>query len=665
MRTAHISRAWRFCALLLSVIMMFGVLTACQGGGETAATETDTQSETETDVAVDTNTETTTEDESDTETVTDTETDTDTDTEVAPEPVTYTITVTDENGAPLQGAMVQVCVNAEDGVCFIPDVTDENGVFTMQKEPGSYKAKVTLAGYETNGDYTYFDENNASVTIMMYDVSTPLATSFTVSNVFSDHMVLQRNEHVRLWGWADESQNGHRVTAEFLGTRAQAVIENGEWELTFKTQWAANTSMGNTLTVSGDGVSYEFHDVLVGDVYMAIGQSNIEYTMSTHLANTPTQWHGDIDENALIRLHLNHPTMTPGNYPTQGTTEECREIGSSSRWSLPTESNYRNFSALAYYFAYHLLETNGNTVPVGVIEVAYGGLSLSCFLSNEVADATDADTWNKSKGIYTTQGTAPEPTPSRYMYNHYIAPFERYAIAGLIWYQGESDLHDANTKVYAEKFVPLMKQMREDHNVLNKNFPIYFVEFPTCYVGDWKFGGVRAIQGQIASQMLENCYLSVSSDLLSGTGRDVLHPEIKWQQAQRLASIAAYVEYGIGTADETLGPVLVSIELSSDKKTAVLTYANVGEGLKTIDGSEKVKGFMVYKKNYYALTTATVNATITAPNQITVTSSARFEGVGYNTVVTNFFGVGRDLNLCNSFDVPAGAVIIYPTTEEA
>ncbi len=634
-----LSRSLRVFVLTLAIILTLGSV-ACTSEGAPADTDADTESASA---------------------PTDTATEAPTEAETDPLVITYAVTAVDENGAPLGGVTVELYQN---GTCLATEITDENGTASFTRAPSDdYEIRVSKEGYTAEDQYV-FAAGSVALTAALQKILPPAATQFTVSNVFSNDMVLQRNEHVRIWGWADESQNGLRVSAEFLGTVAHTVIENGEWLLTFEKEWEANANMGNTLTVYGEGVSYAFENVLVGDVYMAIGQSNIEYNMATHLANTAKKYHGDLNENALIRLHFNSQTQTEG-YPAWGTTEVCREIVSDSRWELPTEENYLRFSALGYYFAYNLLIANENTVPIGIIEVEAAGKHLACFLSNEVADAVNAnpdlpnaDTFNQKKGIYQADGVNGTEA-SRFMYNQFIYPFEKYAIAGMIWYQGESDLHDANTRSYASKFIPLMEQMRSTHNVLNKEYPIYIMEFPTCYEANWKFGEVRAVLGQVATQLLPNCYVSASSDLLSARGRDVLHPEIKWQQAKRVAAIAAAVQYGQGNMDEAMGPVLVSMTLSEDKKTAVLTFEHVGEGLKTIDGATEVKGFTLYKSGYVPANLP-LKATITAPNQITVTSTRAITGIGYNTAVTNFFGKKRDLNLCNSFDVPALATYIYP-----
>ena len=104
------------------------------------------------------------------------------------------------------------------------------------------------------------------------------------------------------------------------------------------------------------------------------------------------------------------------------------------------------------------------------------------------------------------------------------------------------------------------------------------------------------------------------------------------------------------------GPILVSMEVLEGGKKAILTYENVGEGLKTTDGGNIVKGFQIYRKNVSLNPRAELTATITAPNQITIESDNSISGLAYNAITYNVFGV--DVNLCNSEGVPAGATVI-------
>ena len=245
-------------------------------------------------------------------------------------------------------------------------------------------------------------------------------------------------------------------------------------------------------------------------------------------------------------------------------------------------------------------------------------------------------------------------------------PFERYALAGLIWYQGESDLQQANARVYTENFSALMTYMRSTHNLVNKDFPVYYVEFPTIYqkpaghVGDWHYmdvGMIRAVMGEI-QRVLPNSHQIVSTDLWSDdTFFNNLHPNCKFEQSERIAILAAALNgEGGKTTAQGNGPILVSMEILEGGKKAILTYENVGEGLKTVDGGTEVKGFMLYRKGCSINTRGTVTGTITAPNQVTIESTASITGLAYNVITTNVYGV--DINLCNSEGVPAGATVI-------
>ena len=495
----------------------------------------------------------------------------------------------------------------------------------------------------------------------------PHATQFTVSNVFASDMVVQRGEFIRVWGWADAAQNGKKVTGEFKGMFAEAIIENGAWEITFTARLEASAELGHTMKIYADGVSYEFKDVLVGDVYMVMGQSNCAYSVANHhqYVNTPDKGGKDVlDYEAPIRIHYNSQTQTSG-YPRQGTDEVCLEIRSGSKWQrADSYSDIYNFTAIGYLFAHNYVKLTDSKVPIGLIEIDGNGRPLGAFMCNEVATEKGTDRFDSAKGYYVTTGVNADG--GRFLYNHYMYPFERYAIAGLIWYQGESDLQQANAKVYVENFSALMTYMRSTHNLINKDFPVYYVEFPTIYqkpaghTGDWHYmdvGIIRAVMGEI-QRVLPNSHQIVSTDLWSDdTFFNNLHPNCKFEQADRIATLAAALNgEGGKTVAQGNGPILVSMEILEGGKKAILTYENVGEGLKTTDGGTEVKGFMLYRKGCSINTKGTVTATITAPNQITIESTASITGIAYNIITYNVYGV--DINLCNSEGVPAGATVM-------
>ena len=107
------------------------------------------------------------------------------------------------------------------------------------------------------------------------------ASDFSVAKIFSDNMVVQRNENIRVWGFAPESENGKKVSGEFKGMFAEALIENGEWCITFGARLVADT-FGAQMKIYTDEKTVTFNDVLVGDVYLVMGQSNAAYTISNH-----------------------------------------------------------------------------------------------------------------------------------------------------------------------------------------------------------------------------------------------------------------------------------------------------------------------------------------------------------------------------------------------
>ncbi len=512
-----------------------------------------------------------------------------------------------------------------------------------------------------------------------YDV--PFAADFSVAKVFSSDMVVQRNEHVRIWGWAPESENGKKIAGEFMGLYAEALIEDGAWTLTFAAPLDACADMGNTMVLYADGKTVSFTDVLVGDVYMVIGQSNVAYTMDRHWEFNDIADKGGkstVNSDAPIRIHYNNTVYNNNDqidgYPTQGTAEVCPDLRNGSVWQKATLDALHNFSAIGYLFAQQTVALSDGTVPIGIIEVAASGIALGAFLPNEVAEALGTDTFDESRGIYLTN---PTKLVARYVYNHYIYPFERYAIAGVLWYQGESDHDTDSAQLYNERFIGLMNHMRSTHNLLNPEFPVYIVEIPTNFpppkgydpfaenAVTWYYmqvGLIRAFMGAIP-QTLPNSHIVVSSDLFSDeTYNDSLHPHCKFEQAQRAAKLVAAVQ-GKGKLEEAAGPILVSMEQSEDRKTAILTFTNVGEGLMTSDGSSDVLGFATLNYNKRQRISRTYDqgdniiATITAPNQITLVSDKPFDGIAYNCKFS--YTYGKEVTLCNSYGTPACATSIF------
>ncbi|MBQ8526715.1 MAG: S-layer homology domain-containing protein [Clostridia bacterium] len=492
---------------------------------------------------------------------------------------------------------------------------------------------------------------------------------FSVSRVFSDNMVLQRGEKIRVWGFADEKSNGKTIYGEFKDMKAEAVIAEGEWCITFPEILDAD-ARGSQLKIYSDEKEAVFNDVLVGDVYMVIGQSNVEANMTDHLKLTDPATHGGGEEaitpDSLIRLNMTTTAESDDSiYPTRGSAEVSPDFLNKKQWTKTTLEDTLPFSALGYYFAREMVEKSENKVPVGVIEFGFSGFPLGSFLPNEVADEFKTDTYNEEAGYYTTTGRNSTGGSGRFVYNRHMYPFDKYAIAGVVWYQGESNCDITEAPDYNKTFDALIKHMRSTHNLVNKDFPVFIVEFPSIYpqpegytdTGDLKwrfmeFGMIRSFMGVIPS-ITDNCYISASSDIWNNKEYyNNLHPFIKYEQAGRLADIAEAVVLGNGDLNEISGPVFKSLDMSEDGMSAVITFGNVGSGLTTCDKATDVKGIVGLSNEHYDLQPVDAKtAVITGKDTIAVTFDKKVRGVAYNFRSSDYYT--DTLNLCNSFGNPA------------
>ena len=480
-------------------------------------------------------------------------------------------------------------------------------------------------------------------------LAAPAATAFTVSGVFGDHMVIQRNEYIRVWGFADEDQNGKRVNAEFSGLTGAALIENGEFMITLNGSLPESTVPGQ-FRVYGEGVEYLFDDVLVGDVFWVVGQSNIEYPVEAIIAEPlagPENKSRIADNNELIRLHRSGSSDPAGL--TQGTTDVNKDTPIKRGWQLPT-NGYRLFSALGFFTAKQLYEKLEGKIPLGMIEFGWSGAALNAYCPNEVCDSLKIDKLNKTKGIYTAPSVNNHPT--RFVYNHYMYPFQNYPICGIIWYQGESDCQSPNDRKYPERFSALITEYRNRHDLLVHDYPVYIIEFPAIWQS-FPFASVRQYMGTIPNS-LSNAHICQSSDLWKDSKyANSLHPYVKWEQAQRLTSMILANQYGIGDPEYAEGPSAISMESSDEGLTVTVKFRNVGDGLKAEGG--EVKGVKV-KYSGSSQYKAPESVEITGKDTIVIKGSKAIKEVGYNSGLTDTFP--ETLTLCNSDGVPCAAFIL-------
>lgn len=490
---------------------------------------------------------------------------------------------------------------------------------------------------------------------------TPTAQDFTVSRAFSNNMVLQRDDYIRIWGTSKDA-DGAIVCAEFMGLKGSAAVENGEWLITLDGTLSACTEQGNSLVVKGAEKETVFKNVLVGDVYMVIGQSNAAYLVANFMQDSQKDEEAhnaftnkDItnDDNIRVIRNVMGDPMTKGDH----TSELATDVNHRRGWQVPrTAAN--NTSAIGYFFAKHLVNKTNNEIPIGIIECSAAGCVLAAFMTPEVAEACGVDTYDEKKGGYLADSVN-GMQESRVIYNQYINPFMNFTISGIVWYQGESDAVRDLPKAYADNFTALIKDYRDKIDQNYHDFPVYIIELPTEYQKpeDYKYtwayidvGEVRSYMGDIPAK-LDNAFIAASSDLW--TNREYwnsLHPYCKWPMAERAANLAMpilYESYAENTIEYMAAPTLAGAKKTSDTEV-VLNFVYTGDGLKMHSG-ETAKGFEVLIGD----TWIAPEYVHVANDTVIITHSEAFTSVRYFGITDNVYP--EDVNVCSSTGVPMAA----------
>ncbi len=394
-------------------------------------------------------------------------------------------------------------------------------------------------------------------------------------NLFTDHMVLQRDIAVPVWGWADD---GEKVTVEFRGKKVSTTAKGGKWMVKLGKLKAGGP---DELKVSGKN-SITLADVLVGEVWLASGQSNMEWSMRNSF-----QPFGDI-------LAANNPKLRLFTVPKLKADEPVKDVVSA--WKETSPSSVSNFSAVAYYFGLKLQKDLG--VPVGLIHTSWGGSPAEVWMSDAVLtgnseykrDIVDAYVaqmvklaestaqWEKEQAQAKADGkpfTKRKPgggwKPSE-LYNGMIAPLIPYAIKGAIWYQGESNAGRAHQ--YRSLFVDMVKNWRNDW--AQGDFTFLQVQLaPFMPVKDEPANSTWAElrEAQIhATKVLPK--VGAVSILDYGDPKDI-HPTWKRPVGNRLALAARGIAYG--EKFTWSGPEYRSGKVKGDK--VVLSFNFTGDGL--------------------------------------------------------------------------------------
>lgn len=483
------------------------------------------------------------------------------------------------------------------------------------------------------------------VSLLLLGLSSILTAEVRLPAVLGDHMVIQRDKPVSIWGWAGRGEKiTVRLAGREAGTRAAA---DGSWRVNLDPLGAGSGPL--EMTVRGErGPELVIRDILVGEVWLCSGQSNMEWPLSALLSPIPEILRAN---DSGLRLFL-----------VPKRTSDRPESDVEAAWTLCAPETARPFSAVAYYFGCELRKAQG--VPVGLIESAWGGTAIEPWtppsgfeavpevkpiltgLADKVAEYREGleralpawDGWVRESRKAIAAGTElprrPEPlshplddpqAPTA-LYNGMIHPLIHFAIRGAIWYQGESNRSDC--LFYEKKMEALIRGWRGVWAL--GDFPFGYVqlapysygynrEVPTGDIPDF-FRLPFIWEAQTNILRLPNTGMAVVTDI---TDLNDIHPLDKKDVGARLALWARAKVYG-ETGLVYSGPLFRSMKVEGDR--AKISFDHTGGGLIANDG-QPLKWFEIAGEDrifYKAEAEISGDAVVVWSPRVAVPAAVRF-----------------------------------------
>lgn len=373
--------------------------------------------------------------------------------------------------------------------------------------------------------------------------------------IFASKMVLQRDEPIRVWGFADPFE---QVKVSFAGqSQLTKADTQGKWSAFLKPLKA--TSIGRTLLIEGTN-KIKLDDILIGDVWLCSGQSNMEYQMRKLVKiNEPANLQFGFPKDAVEKAKNTNIRIFLVNRKTLAKPDSLHQS-----WSIAQDSALRSFSVAGYFFAKELQENL--QIPIGIICSAVSGSAIEPWLTESAL--------RQEPYFKTTLKIANDPGK---FYTTMIEPLSQFSIKGFLWYQGETNCFLNEKLSYSLKLKSLIKLWR---NAWGKGdaMPFYLVQIaPYAYSAEKNdkkldFNTLPSFwQAQAQVLKLPNTGLVVTTDLNDHITD--LHPSYKWEVGRRLALLALAKTYKKPIAYS--GPSFQSWKAEGNKALLKFSFSNV------------------------------------------------------------------------------------------
>ncbi|SMO77875.1 sialate O-acetylesterase [Flavobacterium nitrogenifigens] len=409
------------------------------------------------------------------------------------------------------------------------------------------------------------------VIVIAFLVSFQINAKIKLPALFTDNMMLQQKSNVPIWGWAEKNANVVIKTSWDAKTYKVKADASGKW----KTELQTSTFGGPyTIEVSEGNEKVTIKNVLLGEVWLCSGQSNMEMPLKGFQGQPVKNGNEIIVRSTNKNIHL----IT---IPRATVLEPLQDF--EGKWEEASPKSTSNFSATAWYFGSLLQEVLN--VPVGLIHVSYGGSSMEAWMNQEMLKD-----FASAKIPTTKEELAKDPNrvPTT-LFNGMLSPVIGYGIKGCIWYQGESNYERAS------EYTALMKKMVSSWRTLwnQGDFPFYYAQIapfnyasfhPKDYLEKYNSAYLREAQLK-ASKEIPNSAMAVLMDV--GEENNI-HPMDKEKGGNRLAFQALARTYGI-EGFEFESPKYKSMEIKDGAVT--ISFDDVANGITSYD--KEVLGFEI------------------------------------------------------------------------
>ena len=409
--------------------------------------------------------------------------------------------------------------------------------------------------------------------------------------LIGDHMLLQRDAPVRIFGKADP---GEAVSVAFRGQTSRTTADgSGRWEA-----WLApmKPARAEEMTIQGKN-TLKVSDVLVGDVWIGSGQSNMQWAVRQ--ADNSEK---EIASATFPEVRLFYVPRKPSATPVEDVD---------AKWLVCSPESARDFSAVLYFFGRQLHQDL--KVPMGLIHSSWGGTPIASWISGPSLTGNprlapfltfwqdmlarypqsytryeqNLKKWEENGGkgprpaLPMGPGNPHEPTT---LYNGMMAPLVKYTIKGALWYQGETEAGRSQGHIYGDALMTLVEDWR--HAFGQGDFPFFWVQLANygnaAKNGHW----MRVQEGQVKATALQGTGVAVINDI--GAATDI-HPTNKQDVGKRLALLARHVAYG---ENGFVWSSPLYRQTTREGSSLRVWFNHAGTGLKT-RGDGPLKGFVV------------------------------------------------------------------------